>query len=170
MASLIRKLASNDTDALSGLSVLFSQVVESGSSLNYLPPFGPDRAHAYWVSVFRDLGEYLHLWVWEEDGKILGTVQLAPSEKENGPCRAEVQKVMVDEAARGRGIARELLAELEAYARDRGIRTLTLDTESDSPAATVYRRLGWIEVGSIPDFALAADGRMIATTLFYKSL
>jgi hypothetical protein len=37
-------------------------------------------------------------------------------------------------------------------------------------AERLYERLGWMRVGVIPDYALYPDGRLCATTVFYKQL
>jgi len=55
----------------------------------------------------------------------------------------EVVELMVDPDARGRGLARQLLAEL---CPADGVSWLV--TRGDTPAAAVYRRLGWQQLGS----------------------
>jgi len=45
-----------------------------------------------------------------------------------------------------------------------------LDTLTDSAAASVYRHLGWRHAGSIPEYAATPDGRLHATSYFYKQL
>jgi hypothetical protein len=58
-------------------------------------------------------------------------------------------------------------AEREALAEGR--RLLVLDTAS--PAADrIYRTLGWIELGVVPDFALLPGGGLCDTTFFWKRL
>lgn len=59
--------------------------------------------------------------------------------------------------------------EREAYAA--GFNLLTLDTKQGDAAERLYRKLGWVEVGAIPRYALDPDGRSLhATVLFYKEL
>lgn len=45
-----------------------------------------------------------------------------------------------------------------------------LDTESGSTAELVFRRLGWTEVGQIPNFSLSPGGDLRSETFFYKQL
>ncbi|MHB8510760.1 MAG: hypothetical protein ACYDCC_01155 [Actinomycetota bacterium] len=45
-----------------------------------------------------------------------------------------------------------------------------LDTESEGDARRLYRRLGWIEAGDIPDYALSVDGELVSTTVMYRLL
>ena len=86
------------------------------------------------------------------------------------PHRGDVAKLMVSPRARRLGIARRLVAALEACAREIGLRTLVLDTVTGSAADGLYRELGWVEVGPVPDYALFPDGTPCSTTFFYKSL
>ena len=69
-------------------------------------------------------------------------------------ARAEIAKLMVHPRARGRGLAKRLMATAEQAARDLGRRLLVLDTVEGGVADGLYRRLGWTEAGRIPDFAL----------------
>ncbi|WP_353612712.1 GNAT family N-acetyltransferase [Streptomyces sp. NRRL S-495] len=106
----------------------------------------------------------------DADRRIAGTVQLRPASTANGRHRAEVAKLMVHRADRGHGLAGRLLAALEAAAVGRGIRTLVLDTETDSPAERLYAAAGWTRVGAVPDFATDPAGVPRATTVYYKAL
>jgi acetyltransferase len=125
---------------------------------------------SYWRQVFGGLGDELMLWIAEEGGRIVGSVQLAPCQRSNGRHRGDLQKLMVLESARGRGIATALLRTAEKHARERGLALLVLDTHSGSPAESLYRREGWQEAGSIPAYAGVPDGTLISTTYFYKTL
>lgn len=158
-----------DSHWLPALGALLQRTVDGGASLGFLAPLPAHAARGYWEGVLARLGDGLQLWLAEEDGQLLGCVQLAPCTRANGRHRGEVQKLMVDPASRGRGVARALLAALEAHACARGLRLLVLDTEKDSPAQAVYTRLGWQRAGEIPDFALRADASSLAATvLFFK--
>jgi GNAT superfamily N-acetyltransferase len=60
---------------------------------------------------------------------------------------AEVKSMYVVPAYRGAGLARELLAELERIARDRGCHATRLDTSVYLTAAVaLYRSAGYVEV------------------------
>ena len=55
----------------------------------------------------------------------------------------------VDEAFRGQGVARSLLAECEKLARAWGRNGLLLDVANDNPALHIYKRFGFEELGSL---------------------
>lgn len=58
----------------------------------------------------------------------------------------EVKHIWIDPAARGRGHARTLMAELERRAREFGARLVVLDTnESLTAAQHLYRTSGYVE-------------------------
>ena len=65
---------------------------------------------------------------------------------------AELKRMWVSPAVRGLGVGRRLLAELEAQATARGVRTLRLETNRAlGEAISLYRTAGYREVGSFND-------------------
>ena len=88
----------------------------------------------------------------------------------NQPHRGEIAKLLVHRSARGRGIAQRLMERAETEARAAGKTLLVLDAVTGGDAARLYARLGWTEVGVIPDYALYPDGRPCDTTIFFKRL
>ena len=82
------------------------------------------------------------------DGVPVGCVGL----KGRGGPVAEIKRLWVDPAARGLGLAKRLMQAAESAARDLGIRTLRLDTNSAlSEAMALYRRSGWVEIDRFND-------------------
>ncbi|WP_328786937.1 GNAT family N-acetyltransferase [Streptomyces sp. NBC_00273] len=153
------------------LAALLLAVVDGGSSLGFLAGLDHQGAAAWWDSLLPAVEEgSLALWVSRTGGRIDGTVSWYRETKANGRHRAELRKLMVHPAARGRGTARTLLAEAESAAARAGVVLLFLDTETGSGAERVYRRAGWTEAGTIPDYATDPAGRLRPTTLFYKQL
>ena len=153
------------------LAELLIATVAEGAAVTFLAPLACDVALAFWRRVVADVGAgHRRLLVAREAGRILGTVQLALATPPNQPHRAEVVKLLVDPAARRRGLGRALMLAVEAEARSVGRRLLTLDTRRGDAGEALYRALGWVEAGFIPDYALNSDGTPHAATFFWKSL
>ncbi|MBE1493671.1 DNA-binding MarR family transcriptional regulator [Amycolatopsis lexingtonensis] len=72
--------------------------------------------------------------------------------KFHGDAPAEVKRMWVAPSARGLGLGRRLLAELEAHAAARGVRTLRLETNRVlAEAIGLYRAAGYREVAPFND-------------------
>ena len=70
---------------------------------------------------------------------------------------AEVRRVFVAPCARGHGIARNLLHELEQHARQLGYQRLRLNTGDRQPEAlALFRSVGYIEVADFNGYRFAA--------------
>jgi acetyltransferase len=149
MADIVRLTAAHVQAESAALMALLEDAVNHGASVGFLRPLDHDLCRAYW----------------DEVG---ASVQLDLSPKQNGRHRAEVQKLLVLARWRRRGIARHLMRAIEDQARAAGRSLLVLDTESGSAAVAFYDSLGWERCGSIPDFALSADGVPTANILYYK--
>lgn len=153
------------------LADVLADSVAGGASVGFMAPYGPADALPFWQGVATAVEEDATLlFVAEEAGRIVGTVQVGIRQMPNQPHRADVKKLLVLESQRGRGLARALMAAAEAESARRGKTVLVLDTATGSPAETVYERLGWQRAGVIPDYALYPDGRYCGTTLFYKRI
>ena len=167
---IIQQISHPDNQLLTELSDLLMDAVHHGASVGFLAPLAPETARVYWQSVFAGLGSSLHLWVAQENGSVVGSVQLAPSAKENGRHRAEIQKLFVLSTHRKQGIAAQLMQAAEGFARATSRTLLVLDTEAGSPAETVYQHLGWLKAGEIPNYAANPDGSLHPTAYYYKLL
>lgn len=168
--TIVRRVIGPETALMSGLSRLLIDSVQGGASVGFLAPILPATAARYWESVLSSLGPGLALWVAEDHGEVVGSVQLSLCQKENGLHRGEVQKLLVFSAFRGKGIASRLMAELESFSRLQGLTLLVLDTLAGSDAEAVYRHLRWQRLGEIPGYAKAPDGTLHATAYYFKQL
>lgn len=82
------------------------------------------------------------------DGVPLGCVGLKGTDKGYG----EIKRLWVSPVARGLGLARRLMTEVEAAAQELGIATLRLDTNSALPeAVALYQNTGWQEIERFND-------------------
>ena len=158
-------------EQLPALIALLQDCVDSGASVGFLPPLSVEDGAKYWQGVAADLASGSRkLWLALEQQAVVGAVQLSLCGKANGRHRAEVEKLMVQQAARGKGIGRALMQAMEQGAHAAGRSLLVLDTRAGDVASHLYRQLGYQEAGQIPHFALGADGKLAATVFFYKTL
>ncbi|MET8975565.1 GNAT family N-acetyltransferase [Streptomyces sp. NPDC004539] len=154
--------------AVGGLADLLVEVVDSGASVGFLAPLDPAEALTWWTS--RATDPALATWVAYDGPRVVGTVGLAFPGKPNSRHRAELVKLMVGKAARGKGLGRRLLAVAEQGAVAAGVTLLHLDTETGSPVERLYEWAGWTRAGVIPDYAADPGGVLRPTTLYYKRI
>lgn len=97
-----------------------------------------------------------------DDGTSLGCGAL----RHFGDDVAEIKRMYVVPEARGRGVSKALLSELEAAARARGWTTLRLETGPRQPEAVgLYEQAGY---RAIPAFGAYAGASDAADSLFYE--
>lgn len=119
----------------------------------YYAELGRRFSQGFDVSLSRDpdaasmsapLGTFL---LARSDGLPIGCVGL-----KGGQAFGEVKRLWVAPAARGLGMARRLMAELEVRARALSFGVLRLDTNSALPeAVALYRNAGWREIDRFND-------------------
>ncbi|MBD0711972.1 GNAT family N-acetyltransferase [Streptomyces sp. CBMA291] len=155
-----------------GLAALLVDAVDDGASVGFLAPLDTATAASWWRGAADEAAEgSREVWVAPgPDGSLAGVVTLVRGGTANGRHRGEVSRLLVHRSARGRGLARTLLAAAEAHATATGLTLLVLDTRTDSPAERLYQGTGWTAAGTIPDFAADPTGVLRATTLYYKRL
>jgi acetyltransferase len=166
----IRRITTLDEALMTNLSSLLIDAVHDGASVGFLAPLTRERANAYWSQVAQALSRDTALWVAEDDGRVVGSVQLCSSLKENARHRAEVQKLFVLTSHRGQGLASMLMNALQGYAREAQRLLLVLDTIRGSTAESVYGHMGWQRAGEIPEYAAMPNGELRPTVYYYKRL
>jgi GNAT superfamily N-acetyltransferase len=152
------------------LALLLLDTVDSNAGISFMAGLRLDEAQAWWRKTIGDASDRTVILVAREEGGVVGTVQLQAAWPPNQPHRADVAKLMVHRRARGRGIARTLMRELERWAREQRFTLLVLDTCKGSAAERLYTSIGWVRVGEVPRFALNPDGSWCDTVFFYKQL
>ncbi len=123
----LRELTDADAEAIASLLVQLSASAEF------------DRARTEAVIAH----EATDLLVARDFGRIVGTATLVTAPSLTG-LRGHVEDVVVDEAERGRGIARLLLEHMTQLAQERGLRTLDLTSRpSRESALRLYESVGF---------------------------
>ena len=156
---------------LDELAAILVDAVANGASVNFLASFRPEEARVFWQRQLAALAAGdTHLFVAEDDGRLVATVLLMFAPQPNAAHRAEIGKMLVMASARRRGLGRRLLLTAEEAARKAGRTLLMLDTETGSAGDLLYRSCGWIELGTVPGHAFRPNGQLAPTTMFYKQL
>jgi acetyltransferase len=169
--TIISLSASDIETHLAELVALLQNAVNGGAAVSFLAPLARETAEAFWRKGATQIADgTLYLLVAKEEERVAGCVQLALATQVNAPHRAEVQKMMVHQDFRQRGLARALMEAVEEQARQVGRTLLVLDTQEGSVAESFYPKMGYTRAGLIPNFALSSDGTYHATVLFYKWL
>ena len=92
-------------------------------------------------------------WTAWDDGGLLGCVALKTLDSEHG----EIKSMHTTKAARGRGIAAEMLLHLEQHARTDGLNRLSLETGSQDaflPARSLYNKFGYADCPPFGEYEL----------------
>lgn len=155
-----------------GLIDLLLDAVGYGASVGFMADLDATQARAYFddVQANLNLGNVL-LWVVVKDEQVQASVQLTLCQKANGLNRAEVQKLLVREHARRRGLGQQLMSALELAARQHKRGMLYLDTEAGSPPKTSTRP--WVTPAPVKSLTTLATrpaitGQPPSTTRFCK--
>lgn len=170
----IRSLTAAEAMAcVAALEALLIDAVTHGASIGFMLPIASTEASDYWRGVIADVaaGRKRCFAAFDASDRLIGSAQLALESRPNGRHRAEVQKVLVLHAARGRGIGAALMRAVEAQARADARTLLFLDTSvGASGAVKFYEQLGYRLVGNIPDYARDPDGKFSPNAIFCKQL
>lgn len=168
----IRELTAPDiAPSMDALIELLQDTVDSGASVGFLPPVLIEDARAFWdeTAVEIDGGGRVVLAAFDEDD-LVGVVHLVLCTRANGLHRAEVAKLMVHRKARRRGIGRALMLAVEDLAKKHHRTLLVLDTRRGDISEQLYKGMAYQVAGTIPNYALSANGELHETVLFYKNL
>ena len=157
-------------DVVQQLASVLVDAVTGGASVSFMSDLQFDEAVEWWRKTLSASPARAVVLVARDEQGIVGTVQLQPSWAPNQVHRADVAKLIVHRRARGRGIARTLMQEIERHAREQRFTLLVLDTCKGSAAEKLYTSLGWVRAGVIPRYALNPDGTPCDTVYFYKQL
>lgn len=167
---LVTRITSLDEDTCAQLADVLMDCVEGGASVSFMWPLARERALAFWQGLRGGIasGERALLMAQDQDGRIVGTVQVVLAQPDNQPHRADIAKLLVHRCARRKGVARALMEHAEAVATHHAKDVLVLDTATGGEAEELYLNLGWSAVGAIPGYALWPNGGLCSTTIFYK--
>lgn len=163
-------LPADDRD-LAQLARLLLDAIGSGAAVSFLATLTEQDAVAWWRDTLGRAHRNAVFLIARDELGICGSVQMHPAWAPNQPHRAEIVKLLVHRRARRRGLGERLMHEIEGIARAQGRTLLTLDARRGGAAEALYRKLGWVHAGTIPEFALDPDGvTPHDAVIFYKRL
>ena len=80
-------------------------------------------------------------------------------------------KLLVHPQVQRRGLGRQLMTQIEDVARSEDRTLLTLDTRTGDKGEALYLSLGFISIGTIPDYSRNPfSDALESATFFYKRL
>jgi ribosomal protein S18 acetylase RimI-like enzyme len=144
--------------------------IREGGGFGWLKPPPRHILESYWKGVL--LVPERRLVVGRLDGVIAGSAQLtkAPRNNEAQAFAGTLASAFVAPWARGHGLARRIVLEVEQLGRELGLVVLNLDLRATQEAAIgLYESLGYHRWGTHPAYA-SVDGRIIPGHYYYKRL
>jgi ribosomal protein S18 acetylase RimI-like enzyme len=144
--------------------------IREGGGFGWLKPPPRHILEAFWKGVL--LIPEKRVVVGRLDRVIAGSVQLtrAPRNNEAQAVAGTLTAAFVAPWARGHGLGRGMIGEVERVAREMGIAVLNLDLRATQEAAIrLYETMGYIRWGTHPDYALV-DGNVVPGHYYYKRL
>lgn len=144
--------------------------IENGGGFGWVTLPAREILERYWSGVLTM--PQRRLFLARLDGVICGTCQLMLPSKNNEAQSFAVQLTahFVAPWARGHGLARLLLEEAEAQAREEGYSVINLDVrETQEAALRLYEGLGYEKIGEHPYYA-QVDGKIIRGRYYTKLL
>ncbi|KAF7291724.1 N-acetyltransferase domain-containing protein [Mycena chlorophos] len=143
----------------------------------FTPPLNAEKMARWWEGMVNDARNGARViflaFATKPDAQpeLAGYVILYRPRWETGPFRGVVEKLLVSPSYRRLGIARKLMERLEVEGKALGQTLLTLDTETGSPAEVIYPKLGYIQLGIIPNYGISPkDKSLKGGTFFWKQL
>jgi GNAT superfamily N-acetyltransferase len=158
--------------AAAQLGRLLLDAHESNMALGLAGPLTPEHAEEVWVETAERLapGRRVLLAAVEDDGTVVGTVQIVRADAENGAHRAEIQRLAVRGDRRGTGLGRALLEAAVERARALGLRLLWLTTHEETGSDRFYAAVGWTRAGVFPLYSQRPDGTLTGGVFYYLTL
>jgi RimJ/RimL family protein N-acetyltransferase len=163
----LSKYSGTDLDDLCDAT---ESAILEGGGFGWLKPPPRQVLENYWKGVL--LVPERRLVVGRLDGAIAGSAQLsrAPRNNEAQAFAGTLTSAFVAPWARGRGLGRGIVREIEQLARELGLSGLNLDLRDTQRAAIrLYETLGYQRWGTHPAYA-RVEGRVVPGHYYYKLL
>ncbi|MGQ0733081.1 MAG: GNAT family N-acetyltransferase [Acidobacteriota bacterium] len=128
-----------------GMWPIFQAIIARGDTYTFAPDTPPERARAYF------LAPDVISFVAERDGRVVGFYKLVANMRDRGSHVANAS-FMVDPAAQGQGIGRQLGLHCLEEARARGYLAMQFNfvVSTNHAAVRLWEDLGFAIVGTLP--------------------
>lgn len=161
-----------DTHGADLTRVLMDSVL-NGAAISFMATLTEAEAQEFWRVDVRSSVEIRSRLLFGAfvDERLVGTVQLVVGMPPNQPHRAEISKMIVHPESRRLGLGKALMTAAIEAAKRASKSLVTLDTRTGDVSEDLYRSVGFVQAGVIPDFAYDPDGKARhATTYMYRYL
>ena len=157
----IRKYSENDVSAMVHI---WNEVVEEGVAFPQLELLNKESGRAFFAA-------QTYCGVADDNGTVVGLYILHPNNV--GRCgHIANASYAVDSACRGKHIGEQLVSDCLVQARNNGFKLMQFNAvvENNTHARHLYERLGFVQVGMIPNGFLMKDGSYQNIFLYYHVL
>ena len=158
----IRSATSSDRDAI---WEILEPMIRAGDTYTLPRDMSREEALAYWFAPEKET------FVWEEDGRILGTYFLKANQQGGGAHVANCGYVTAS-AAQGRGIARAMCLHSLERAKERGFRAMQFNfvVSTNERAVKLWQSLGFEIVGRLPGAFKHPERGFVDVVVMYRTL
>lgn len=167
-----RMLGRSDEKESAQVAALIAEAVGRREALGLAGPLTANEYRAHIEPLFdaADAGDAGLGAVLDADGTVVGTAQWTRSPYRTRRVLAELDRVCVSPAARGRGVGRMLVDLLTTDAAEHGIEVLGLEVRGNNHGAVaLYESRGFRRTGLIPN-AVAEDSDRYDVVLMHREL
>lgn len=159
---IIRKATKKDEPAIGSIIL---PVIRDGETYTLDRDLSKKDALDYW------LGGSKETFVAEDGNEILGTYYIQPNQAGGGKhvCNCGYMTAI---SASGRGVATAMCNHSISYARDVGYCAMQFNfvVSTNTGAIRLWKRLGFDEVGRLPEAFRQPDGNYVDALVMYRSL
>ncbi len=143
----------------------FKAMIQAQQSYTFEPDMSLEQSYQLWCE------QPLQSYVYEQDGKILGSYYLKANAKGPGKhiCNCGY---MVSEAARGQGIARQMCEHSQLEAKKHGFQAMQFNSvvSSNHTAVNLWKKLGFEIIGTLPQGYQHPQHGLVDCYIMYKPL
>lgn len=164
-AVTIRPFLFDDQAEENALWALLEPTFRAGDTYTIDADISREEALAYWTGAPRTV------FMVEDDGQILGTYYVTPNQKGGGRHVCNCGFV-TGPAARGKGIARMMLAHALETAKSMGFSAMQFNfvVSTNTRAVDIWRRAGFDVVGTLPKAFDHPEHGLVDAYVMYKML